>query len=73
MVITLLSLAVLIVLFVIFSPTIIAGTLAFVVLLSIAIAFFVIAGVISFFWYISRNEPAKGESKNYSISKGKNI
>jgi len=53
------------------SPLIIGGGILFLILLSIAIFLFVLLWIFGFIWYLSREEPRLGKSKNFSIKQGK--
>ena len=44
-----------------------------IIIVAIVLFLFAIVGFFSFIWYMSREEPKVGKSKNYSIKQGKNI
>ena len=62
-----------IVLLIVFSPAIIAISAILLILFIKALRLFVSAGFFAFIWYLSREEPKRKKSKNYSIKQGKNV
>jgi len=55
------------------SPLIIAGTLLFYIILGVVILIVVVVGIFVFIWYMSRKETKTGEDKDYYISQGKRV
>ncbi len=58
-----------IVLLAIATPLILIGSILFYALMAIV----VVIGIISFIWYMSRNETPKGQNRDYSIGQGKEV
>jgi len=69
-----LALVAVVLIFVIFSPLIAAGSLLFVILLVVVVVLFSIAAFLGFIWYLSRKEPnLEKDNNDYSIDQGKEV